>query len=200
MTTRRTFIGASLAAVAAHTAGCAGTADGGWIALFDGRTTNGWKPLGAGKWIIADGVLSGTDGGGGPKAGYLVSAGSYTDYELRVEFWADADANSGIFIRAQDPNKIAAATSYEVNIWDKRPDPRYGTGAIVDFAQVAPPMPLAANRWNTFEVTARGDRVTVVLNGRQTCDLVGAKFLGGPIALQNAGGVIRFRKVLLRPL
>ncbi len=61
-------------------------------------------------------------------------------------------------------------------------------------------MPLAANRWNTFEVTARGERVTVVLNGRQTADLLGAKFLDGPIALQNAGGVIRFRKVQIRPM
>ena len=197
MTNRRAFLGAGLAVMAA---GCAGTADSGWVELFDGKTTNGWKPIGGGKWNIADGVLSGTEGGGGPKAGYLVSAGSYADYELRVEFWADADANSGVFIRCQEPNKIAAATSYEVNVWDKRPDPRYGTGAIVNFAQVAPPMPLAANRWNTFEVTARGERVTVVLNGRQTADLLGAKFLDGPIALQNAGGVIRFRKVQIRPM
>lgn len=200
MTDRRTFLGASAVLATAALSGCAGTADGGWTRLFDGKTTSGWKPIGGGKWNIADGVLSGTEGGGGPKAGYLVSAGSYADYELRVEFWADADANSGVFIRAQDPNKIAAATSYEVNIWDKRPDPRYGTGAVVDFAQVAPPMPLAANRWNVFDITARGDRVTVVLNGRQTADFTGAKFLAGPIALQNAGGVIRFRTVDIRTL
>ena len=200
MTDRRTFLGASAALATVALAGCAGTADGGWIDLFDGKTTTGWKPIGGGKWDIAEGVLSGTGGGGGDKAGYLVSNAAYADYELRVEFWADADANSGVFIRAQDPNKIAAATSYEVNIWDKRPDPRYGTGAVVDFAQVAPPMPLAANRWNTYEITARGDRVTVVLNGRQTADFTGAKFLNGPIALQNAGGVIRFRSVRIRAL
>ena len=28
---------------------------------------------------------------------------------------------------------IAAATCYEVNIFDKRPDPSYGTGAIVEY-------------------------------------------------------------------
>ena len=200
MTHRRGFLISSGALAAAALTGCAGTADGGWIELFDGKTLGGWKPLGAGQWSIADGVVTGTGGGAGAQAGYLVSARSWGDYELRVEFWADADANSGVFLRAQDPGKIAAATSYEVNIWDKRPDPRYGTGAIVDFAQVAPPMPLAANRWSVFEITARGDRITVVMNGRQTADYVGAKFLNGPIALQNAGGTIRFRSVKLRPL
>lgn len=200
MTDRRRFLVSSGALATAALAGCAGTADGGWAELFDGRTTQGWKSIGGGRWDIAGGLLTGTGGGPGAQAGYLVSAQSYTDYELRVEFWADAEANSGVFLRAQDPNKIAAATSYEVNIWDKRPDPRYGTGAVVDFAQVAPPMPLAADRWSVFEITARGDRITVVMNGRQTADFTGAKFLAGPIALQNAGGVIRFRSVKLRRL
>ena len=67
-------------------------------------------------------------------------------------------------MRCQDRRKVDAANSYEVNIFDKRPDPNYGTGAIVDVAKVAQPMPKAANRWNTYEVTAPGDRMVVVLN------------------------------------
>jgi len=85
-----------------------------------------------------------------------------------------------------------------VNIFDKRPDPTYGTGAIVDFAKVAQPAPKAANRWNTFEITARGDRLVVLLNGQQTVDVRNGKFASGPIALQSAAGTIRFRKVQIR--
>ena len=46
----------------------------------------------------------------------------YTDFEIRAEFWADETANSGIFIRCQDRNKVGSDNAYEVNIFDKRPD------------------------------------------------------------------------------
>jgi hypothetical protein len=42
-----------------------------------------------------------------------------------------------------------------VNIYDQRPDPSYGTGAIVNFAKVEP-MPKAGGKWNTYEITAKG--------------------------------------------
>ena len=44
-----------------------------------------------------------------------------------------------------DRKKITPFNSYEVNIFDKRPDPDYGTGAIVNFAKVSP-MPKAAGK------------------------------------------------------
>ena len=66
--------------------------------------------------------------------GFLVTKQSYDDFRLRAEFWADEPANSGIFMRCQDPDDIAAATCYEVNIFDTRPDQTYRTGAIVNVA------------------------------------------------------------------
>ena len=95
---------------------------------------------------------------------------------------------------------MGSDNSYEVNIYDKRPDQSYATGAIVDFAKVAQPAPKAANRWNTFEITARGDRLVVLLNGQQTAEVRDSKYSSGPIALQSAAGTIRFRKVQIRTL
>ena len=123
----------------------------------------------------------------------------YKDFMIRAEFWASDDANSGIFIRCIDPKKIGAATCYEVNIYDKRPDPSYGTGAIVDFAKVDP-MPKAGGKWNTFEITAQGDQLKVVMNGQTTVDIKNSKFPAGPFALQYGDGVIKFRKVQVKPL
>jgi len=48
------------------------------------------------------------------------------------------DANSGIFIRCEDPKKPGAKICYERNIFDTWPDPSYGTGAIVYHAEVNP--------------------------------------------------------------
>jgi hypothetical protein len=157
---------------------------------------DGWTQIGEGNWSFVEGTLQGKNG----KAGYLVSKDSYADFEIRAEFWADADANSGIFIRCADRNKVGDASAYEANIFDKRPDPSYGTGAIVNFARIAQPGPKAANRWNTYEITARGNRIVVVLNGQQTADAIDGKYRSGPVALQSAGGTIRFRKVQIRAM
>jgi hypothetical protein len=200
MTDRRTFLAVGVVGLGAGLAGCAGgMTGGGWVTLIDGphmTSLDGWTQLGAGEWSLVDGTLQGKNG----KAGYVVSKDSYTDFEIRAEFWADEDANSGIFLRCEDRDKVGSDNAYEVNIFDKRPDPTYGTGAIVDTAKIAQPAPKAANRWNVFEITARGDRLIVVLNGQQTADVRDAKHRSGPIALQSAAGTIRFRKVQIRTL
>ena len=175
--------------------------DAGCVALFDGKNLDNFNKIGDANWRIEDGAVVADKG-----TGFLVTKNSYGDFQLRAEFWADEDANSGIFIRCTDPNKIGTETAYEVNIFDKRPDPTYGTGAIVNIAKVEP-MPKAAGKWNTYEVTAKGPEFTVVLNGQTT--VKGAKdekFKSGPIALQyGAGvvkdkGVIKFRKVEIKAL
>ena len=191
---------AGLMAIAGGLGGCASDAPAqaqtttGWITLFDGTHANEWTPIGNASWRLADGALVADVG-----SGFLVSKKSYTDFEIRAEFWADADANSGIFLRCADPLKVTAENAYEVNIFDKRPDPSYGTGAIVNVAKIVN-MPKAAGKWNTYEITAKGPELTVVLNGVQTVQARDSKLASGPIALQSAGGTIKFRKVQIRPL
>jgi hypothetical protein len=138
--------------------------------------------------------------------GFLVSNNDYADFQLRVEFWIEAKTNSGVFIRCTNPNEVTGKTAYEVNIWDTRPEQKYGTGAIVDVAAVDP-MPTAGGKWNVYEITAKGDTFTVVLNGQKTVDGAHAdKFAKGRIALQHGKGVsdetgiVKFRKVEIKPL
>ena len=130
----------------------------------------------------------------------MVSKNSYKDFILRVEFWASDDANSGVFLRCQDPGKPTDETCYEANIFDQRPDPTYATGAIVKVAKVAQPIPKTGGRWNSYEITARGGRLVLVLNGITTVDVQDPKLASGPFALQWARGTIKFRKVEIKPL
>jgi len=44
--------------------------------------------------------------------------------------------------------------------------PSYGTGAITRYVEINP-MPKAGGKWNTFEITARGRDIMVVLNGKK---------------------------------
>ena len=101
---------------------------------------------------------------------------------------------------------IGSKTAYEANIYDQRPEPEYGTGAIVNVSKVSP-MPKAGGKWNTLEITAKGSHLTVVLNDTKTVDVQHAQFAEGPISLQFGnrekgapGGAIKWRRVQIRPL
>jgi hypothetical protein len=188
-----------LAGVAVFQYGGIATAEGdGWVTLLDANTKGDWTEVGKANWAMKDGVL-GADKLEGKDPSYLVTKTSYKDFQIKAEFWTDEEANSGIFIRCDQSDKIDAKICYEVNIYDKRPDPSYGTGAIVNVAKVDP-MPKAAGKWNTYEITAQGAHLTVVLNGQKTADVQDSKHLNGPFALQYASGVVKFRKVQIKPL
>jgi hypothetical protein len=170
----------------------------GWVTLLDSSKQGDWTEVGKANWAMKDGALA-ADKLDGKDLSYLVSKDSYKDFQIKAEFWTDEEANSGIFIRCDQRDKIDAKICYEVNIFDKRPDPSYGTGAIVDVAKVDP-MPKAAGKWNTYEITAQGSHLVVVLNGQKTVDVQDSKHAGGPFALQYGSGVVKFRKVQIKPL
>lgn len=172
--------------------------EAGWITLFDGKSLDGWDQVGESNWRVEDGAIV-VDKMAGKEAGYLVSKNSYKNFVVRVEFWPSDNANSGIYFRCLDSKKITDRTCYEANIFDQRPDPSYGTGAITRYVEVDP-MPKAAGKWNTYEVTAKGRDITVVLNGQTTAKLRNGMFDEGPIALQHGAGAIKIRKVEIKPL
>ena len=175
-----------------------------WTTLVDGaKGLENWDRVGDANWRAEDGAIVADKA---KDASYLVSKNSYKDFQIRAEFWADHTTNSGIFIRLSDPKAVTATNAYEVNIYDQRPEPSYGTAAIVDIAKVVP-MPKAGGQWNTFVITAKGTNLIVEFNGVRTVNINDSKFASGPIALQFGngpkdapGGVIKWRKVQIAPL
>jgi hypothetical protein len=169
-------------------------AQGKWVTLLDGKSLKGWDVVGNANWSVAEGAVQASMGNG-----YLVSPMSYKDFEIEAEFWVTDDANSGIFIRCSDPKMISAMNAYEVNIYDKRPDQSYRTGAIVDVAK-----PLAqintGGKWSKMTITAKGPRMTVTINGTKTVDVENSLHASGPFALQYGAGTVKFRSVKIRTL
>ncbi len=170
----------------------------GWVTLLDSGSMGDWAQFGEANWRLEDGAVT-ADKLASKGAAHLVSKNNYKDFALHVEFWASEDANSGVFLRCSDPKAISERTCYEVNIFDKRADPTYGTGGIVNFAEVSP-MPKAGGKWNTFEITAKGRQITVLLNGQKTAEAHNGLFTEGPVTLQYGVGTIKFRKVVIKPL
>src|SRR6185436_17395946 len=182
------------AAISPSNTASAQAGGGAWTTLFDGKSLNGWNVVGNANWEVADGVIQASKG-----TGFLVTPASYGDFHITLEFWVTDDANSGVFIRCSDPKTINAENAYEVNIYDKRPDPAYRTGAIVN---VAKPLSMinTGGRWNTYDITAKGPKMTVILNGTRTADAEDTKHARGPIGLQYGAGTVKFRNVRIRTL
>ena len=180
--------GASLAPAAL------GQTDAGWVTLFDGKTFNNWTMTGNTNWHIVDGIAEAD-----MPRGFLVSRQSYGDFELRAEVWGRPESNGGILFRITDPRDPGIENGYELNINDTRKDQDGRTGSIVNVAK-----PLvkfdSGNIWTTVEITARGPKMTARLNGTLTAEANYSKYARGPIALQAAGGLVRYRNVQIREL
>jgi hypothetical protein len=125
----------------------------GWTTLIDGANgLDNWNVVGDANWRVQDGAIVADKG----TAGFLVSKNAYKDFTIYAEFWQlptpIVESSFELLTR-----KKLADSAYEVNIWDIRPDPSYGTGAIVNFAKV--PVPIAnkaGGPWNVMEVIAQG--------------------------------------------
>ena len=175
---------------------------GGWTTLLDGeKGLENFERVGDVNWRAEDGAIVGDKG----KGGFLLSRNSYKDFQLRIEFWAAENANSGIYMRCAEPKNLTDKTCYEANIFDQRPDQTYATGGIVHRGKVLQPVK-AGGKWNTYEITAQGKKMTVVLNGTKTSEIDNVESPSGPIALQfgnlpkGPGGAIKFRKVQIKAL
>jgi len=166
----------------------------GATALFDGQSLDGWTPRGEAVWQVEGGAITPVEGSG---RGFLVTNQPYDDFRLAVEFWVDETANGGVFFRVPAEGDINQGNSFEVNIFDAHAD--WPTGSINEFE--ANEGPQTVGQWNTFEITAEGDRLGVLLNGEQVVDTEGQRLASGPIALQyNGAGTIRYRNIQIQPL
>jgi len=165
-----------------------------WKTVLDGTSLKGWDVVGNANWSVADGAVQASMGNG-----FLVTPASYTDFQITADFWVTDDANSGVFIRCSDPKTINAMNAYEVNIYDKRPDQTYRTGGIVDVAKPASVV-MTGGKWNTIDITARGAKLIVLINGMPMVNVDDKAHPRGPIALQYGAGTVKFKNVRIRTL
>ena len=194
-----TLLRTPLILLVAFLAGCSMMRPGEWTTLIDGeKGLENWYVVGNANWRGTDGAIQ-ADSNPDKASSFLLSRLTYRDFQVRVEFWASDDANSGIYMRCADVNNLTDRTCYEANIFDQRPDPTYGTGSIVHISPIKD-MPKAGGKWNTYDITVQGNRISVTLNGQKTAEATDSKLTAGPIGLQRAAGTIKFRKVEVRTL
>ncbi|QDT02592.1 hypothetical protein K227x_09700 [Rubripirellula lacrimiformis] len=168
----------------------------GWIRLFDGHTLYGWEITGAANWRIEDGSIVVDEGA----KCLLCTSMPWQDFELELEYQADADTNSGVFLRTPLEPEDPALDCYEVNIAPA--DNPYPTAGLVK-RQKADPVsePESADAWRTMRMVLDGDHLTVAVDGKVVNDYTDKVGLEtGRIGLQHNGGRIAFRNIRLKPI
>ena len=198
----------------------------GWKLLFDGTSLTGWRgykteQIGKG-WKVQDGAIVLTEG----KAGDLVTAQTYGDFELSFEWKISEGGNSGVIYRSGlgDSAPYRTGPEYQVLDNEKATDNKLGNhlaGSLYDIGAEAPrDLVKPVGQWNSSRLSVRGWRVEHWLNGRKIIEIdlaspagkeaiAKSKFKGwekfatlprGHIVLQDHGNVVSFRALKVREL
>jgi hypothetical protein len=188
----------------------------GFIALFDGKSLNGWKLIhGHGPgYVVKDGVLvCPADGGGN-----LFNEKEYSDFVFRFEFKIEPGGNNGVGIRAPLEGD-AAYQGMEIQILDDGHERYKGKikseqhhGSIYDVIPARTGFLKPAGEWNEEEIMAQGSHIRVTLNGviildadlnnvREEATLKkhpGLKNKSGHIGFLGHGSLVEFRNIRIK--
>jgi hypothetical protein len=164
------------------------------VALFDGKTLQGWDVITC-EAVVQDGAILLKSGNG------LVQAKQqYGDFVLELEWKAlKPDGwDSGIYFRYDEvPEGRPWPRRYQVNL-------RKGMEGNLDGRNGAKnPVPTVAGEWNHFELTVKGKNASLKVNGKQAWRVESIESPRGFLAIQAevpGGGQFLFRNICIREL
>jgi len=164
-------------------------------------------------WRMEDGVLVCS----GNPLGYLYTRQDYRDFTLKLEWrWPeDKPGKGGVLIRMTGLHKI----------WPKSLEAQINAGGAGDFwgldgygltgpaertrslespqfgsltnVKKIKDVEKPAGQWNTYEIIAKGDTVTLIINGERVNKATGCDLDAGRICLTSEGSEIHFRNITL---
>jgi len=211
--TRRAFVGTMTAAGLT-------AAEDGWVALFNGRNLDGWRPSeNRDSWKVVDGQLSAD----GPRSHLFytgpVRGANFRNFEIEAEVMTRPGANSGIYFHTAYQEKGYPGKGFEIQInntatgeGDYRE--RKKTASLYGIRNIYKQL-VSDNEWFKIHAAVRGKNIQVRLNGTLLVDYTepAPPFIApgtererildrGTFALQchDAGSKARFRNLRVRPL
>ncbi len=138
----------------------------GWQLLFNGKDYTGWK-CNNGKEIaspIEDGAMVPYKSGG-----YLiVHEKKFGDFILACDVKMPEHCNSGIFFRIENLHDVVN-TGFEVQVLTGTGTGMHDFGAIYDLAPLTKNASQGASVWNHVEITCKGPKISVEVNGEPVC-------------------------------
>ena len=196
-----------------------------WRALFDGKTTTGWREFGktsiSSGWQVIDGSLVRVANG----AGDIITDEQFRNFELELEWKVPPGGNSGIFYRVTEQADTIWKAAPEMQILDDavHADGKSQlTSAGASYGLYPAPRGVVrpADQWNTARLVVNGNHVEHWLNGTKLFEYelgsadwkdryAKSKFNSMPlygkaeqghIGLQDHGDRVMFRNIRIRVL
>lgn len=193
----------------------------GWVLLFNGKDTDGWRNFkkdAVTNWQVVDGVLTRVPGNGED----AVTVKQYDNYVLELDWRIAEKGNSGIIYRCDESGGAVWHTGPEYQLYDSaaKPADTHVAGALYDLYAPSTNPCKPSGEWNRTKLVLDGNHVEHWLNGQKlvTVELgsddwnqkVAAskfnkfenfgKLKKGHIALQDHGQKVEFRNIKLLPL
>ena len=173
-------------------------------ALFNGKNLDGWVIENGGKFSVRKGIIR-IDRG----VGWLRSEKEFGDFKMIMEFrFLEEKANSGIFVRtgktSHDDKNGWPNNGYQIQCMDSL-EGKIPLATMIPYG--APPFKHKSDlkalkkaykpvgQWQTYEITCKGESMSVKLNGKLITTCTNVKNLTGHIGIQGENGLLEFRKI-----
>jgi Domain of Unknown Function (DUF1080) len=183
-----------------------GATAGRWVALFDGRTLDGWvQRNGTATYRVEDGTIVGRTSEGSPNS-FLTTEQTYGDVELEFEVKVDDALNSGVQIRSRTKERATGqgADDQAGRVFGPQVEVQAspglagyvygeatGRGWLTPEERLKPYDHFRNGQWNRYRVVARGPRIRTWVNDQPIEDLTDERIYGshpsGFIGLQVHG-------------
>ena len=195
------------------------------VELFNCKSLSGWTSFLVEDdvkmedvWSVKDGILICK----GEPHGFLATEKCYQDFQLIVEWrWAPGKepGNSGVLMRITG-NKMMLPNCMEAQLKSGDAGALYGFqgfkidgdadrksevkghklgGDLIGLKKLAS-AEKEPGEWNRYDITLKGDKIVVKVNGKKVNEAHGCDVQCGQIGFQSEGGEIHFRKITLKPV
>ncbi|MCA1686546.1 MAG: DUF1080 domain-containing protein [Planctomycetia bacterium] len=187
----------------------------GFTPIFDGKSLDGWAGAVA-NYEAVDGAIRCK-----PKQGGVVFYNKeYSDFAARVEFKLPPGGNNGLAIRFPGKGDAAYSGMCELQVLDDghpryaRLDPRQAHGSAYGMVPAKRGYLRPTGQWNFEEVTVKGPKINVELNGSVILDTDLSKVTdfmansphpgkgrtSGYFGFAGHGDPVEFRDIAIKPL
>jgi hypothetical protein len=161
--------------------------------LFNGKDLSGWVSMNDGEFVVTNGVIWLVKG-----SGWLRTERLYTNFVLEAESRGlQTNYNSGYFLRAVLEGKPFPNEVWQVNLKQSALGSLLKGSKTVQNATV-PAIP--AGQWFKFRMEARGNKLTLDINGQRSWEYDAFDSPYGYIGLQAEGRACEFRNLSVREL
>jgi hypothetical protein len=169
----------------------------GWVAMFDGKTLDGWKANERPEnWTVVDGTIAGS----GERSHLFWMKEECENCEFLAEAKLNKGGNSGMYFRA----KFVPGwpEGYEAQVNNSHKDP-VKTGSLYNIVKVLDQL-VPDDTWWVEHIIAKGNHITIKVNGKTVVDHHETKNLHskGYLALQqhDPGSKVQYRNLMFRKI